>query len=100
MSDFLYRAGTVLAPTGSKKHLYIICNDPVFDPIRNDNCVLVVNISSVSEDRDYDDTCILQKGDHPFIKHDSYGDCNGFCGNSKSDNLGENQNGISSYEPR
>ena len=28
------------------------------------------------------------------------GDCNGFCGNSKSDNLGENQNGISSYEPR
>ena len=30
----------------------------------------------------------------------AYRDCNGFCGNSKSDNLGENQNGISSYEPR
>ena len=27
-------------------------------------------------------------------------DCNRFCGNSKSDNLGENQNGISSHEPR
>lgn len=34
--------------------------------------IIAVNISSIKENVDYDKTCVLHVGDHPFIKHDSY----------------------------
>lgn len=73
MTDFKpYRKGTILAPSGRAEHLHIICNDPVFYPINDCFCVLAVNISSLKDGVPHDPTCILQRGDHDFIKHDSY----------------------------
>lgn len=71
-SDFLYRAGTILAPAGNINHLHIICNDPVFYPINGAISVLAVHISTVRGSPRYDGTCILRQGDHPFIRHDSF----------------------------
>lgn len=67
-----YRKGTVLAQTGPCKHLHVICNDPVYYPINDCYCILVVNISSVHQGVPYDATCVLDVGDHDFIKHPSY----------------------------
>ena len=66
------RKGILLIPTGPCYHLHIICNDPVFYPFKIKECVLVVNISTVDPRIDYDETCLLNVGDHPFIKHESY----------------------------
>lgn len=33
---------------------------------------LLVNITSIKENKFYDKTCIVGNGDHPFLKHDSY----------------------------
>ena len=41
-------------------------------PITSKESVLLVNISSVKDGTDYDKTCLLSEGDHPFIKHESY----------------------------
>ena len=66
------KKGAILIPTGPTDHLHIICCDPIFYPVINKDCILLVNISSVDEDMYYDNTCILNIGDHPFIKHPSY----------------------------
>ena len=71
-SAFLYRAGTILVPAGRTNHLHIICNNPVFYPIDGASSVLAVNISTVRESSIYDGTCILHRGDHPFVHHDSF----------------------------
>ena len=67
-----FRKGSLLIPAGSCQHLHIICNDPVFYPALAKECFLAVNISSIDPIIQYDTTCILKDGDHPFIKHDSY----------------------------
>lgn len=66
------KKGTILIPTGPDEHLHFICSDVVFYPITSKDSVLLVNISSIKDGTDYDKTCILNKGDHPFIKHESY----------------------------
>ena len=45
------------------RHLWIIVSDPIQDCER----VLIVNMTSY--DRTKDDACILQRDDHPFVKH-------------------------------
>jgi hypothetical protein len=47
------------------KHLFIILTKPV------DGEVIVVNLSSC-KDPFYDNSCILNKDNHSFIKHQSY----------------------------
>ena len=49
----------------SRKHLHIIL-------VTSSDQALLTNISSVKENKYFDDTCVLEKGDHPFIKHRSY----------------------------
>ena len=66
------RKGTVLIPTGPTNHLHFICCDPVHYHNQNKECVLAVNISSIDEDIECDQTCTLNVGDHPFIKNPSY----------------------------
>lgn len=66
------KMGTILIPSGPSKHLHFICSDPVFYPALVKECVLVVNISTIDALLDYDKSCILQRSDHPFIKHPSY----------------------------
>lgn len=66
------RKGTILIPANSAPHLHFVCNDSVFYPNRSKECVLLVNISSIKPDIPFDDTCILNTGDHPFIIKPSY----------------------------
>lgn len=63
------RGATILMPTPTqrdraKKHLFVVMCAPI------DDYVLVVPIATCREK--YDVTCILQAGDHPFIKTLSY----------------------------
>ncbi len=67
-----FRKGTILIPTGPCNHLHIICNNPVFYPKLAKECVLAVNISTVTTDIPYDISCVLNTGDHPFINRQSY----------------------------
>ena len=49
-------------------HLWFILSDPSKDSEH----VLIVNATSAFLGRDVDSSCILKRGDHPFIHHDSY----------------------------
>ncbi|MGR3984843.1 MAG: hypothetical protein OD817_06265 [Gammaproteobacteria bacterium] len=49
-------------------HLFVILTDP--DGPRRE--VILVSISSVRPGRQYDDTCIVEKGEHEFIKRRSF----------------------------
>lgn len=51
------------------KHMAVV----VDKNYRTGACALVfVHITSVPESRYYDPSCVLKKGDHPFIAHDSF----------------------------
>jgi CTP:molybdopterin cytidylyltransferase MocA len=47
-------------------HLWIVINDPA----AHGNSALIVNISTLRPRADT--SCLLHRGDHPFIRHDSY----------------------------
>lgn len=74
MNTFIPLAkGSILVPSGRDKHLHIICNDPVpYPKYANAESVLLVNITTLYPDLPYDASCILDIGDHPFIKHQSF----------------------------
>lgn len=71
------RGKTYLGPTENKnnpdikqKHLFIILTNP-----SEDGAVVTVTISTVRDSVHDDDLfCMLNKGDHPFIRHQSYVD--------------------------
>jgi hypothetical protein len=77
MSLFLpLKRATLLIPSGpltdtDRKHLFILLTDPHVDDVGK-NCVLMVSISTVRQSVPYDSTCMLYRGDHTFVKHDSY----------------------------
>lgn len=50
------------------KHLFIVLTAPD----KTDQTVLKVGISSVTPYGNHDNACELYKGDHSFIRHDSY----------------------------
>ena len=52
-------------PSGPDQHLFIVCNDTCRLGLN-----LLVNISSFYDG--CDSTCVLDRGDHPFVKHLSY----------------------------
>ena len=55
-----------------KKHLHIAITEPV-DSGNRMPCILLVSLASIRQgESGYDETCILQPADHPFIKHASY----------------------------
>jgi len=63
------RGTTFLMESGKKHHLQVVLNDPY--GINGE--VLIVPVCSVpAPPRDCDGSCLLAKGDHPFIGHDSY----------------------------
>ncbi len=64
------KRGTMLVPSGAphnpdQKHLHIVCTDTC--PLGGN---LIVPVSSFYDG--CDDTCLLEVGDHPFIRHLSY----------------------------
>ena len=70
----LCAGATLLMPSGNEgDHLYIVLNDPCRFEDRGSNLwVLLVNLSSVREGVPYDDTCLLEPGEHPFVRHRSF----------------------------
>ncbi|MDH2299655.1 hypothetical protein [Cobetia sp. 29-18-1] len=74
MDYILMRRGTLLILSGPVKHLHIVMNDPVVNPITGHLSVLLVNISSIPESGLYDSTCILtpENCSHAFVKRPSY----------------------------
>ena len=64
---------TLLIPSGpahdlARHHLFICLNDPHGPPRQ----VLLASVCTVPQAAPCDTTCILQPGDHEFIKHQSY----------------------------
>lgn len=62
----------MLILSGPVEHLHIVMNDPVHYPEAGYDGCLLVNISSVKPGRPYDDTCILEVGDHSFVNQQSF----------------------------
>lgn len=77
---FIARKGTFLIPTGPQytsdteqiKHLHFVCSDVYFYPKKAKDSFLAVNITTIVPDQHHDNTCILNVGDHPFVRHPSY----------------------------
>lgn len=67
-----FRKGTLLMLSGPVGHLHIVMNDPVVFPETGLESILLVNISSWNGSRRCDDTCLIQAGEHPFVRHESY----------------------------
>lgn len=64
--------GTLLVPSGSSNHLFIILiKSSDFEGYIPNQCISV-NVTSIHDGVNHDETCILQAGCHPFITHDSY----------------------------
>jgi hypothetical protein len=74
-----FRRATLLIPSGpahdlARNHLFVLLTNPVeqiIDDVKVKN-TLLTSISSVPANSPFDSTCILNLGDHPFIRHDSY----------------------------
>ena len=64
--------GAILAIAGKINHLHILCTKQFINRDTGEMSILAVNISSVKDGIDYDKTCILHAGEHPYITHDSY----------------------------
>lgn len=67
----IYRAGTMLIPSGpthdpNRLHLHVVCNDTDAD---GNN--LIVSISTYSNNL-CDATCILEEHEHEWLRHQSY----------------------------
>lgn len=68
-----YRKATLLMPSGpehdpDRMHLFIVLTDPV----TGDKLVLIASLCSVCGGVPYDKTCVLEAGEHQFIRHKSY----------------------------
>ena len=59
--------------SGPSKHLHVVMNDPIYHPNKGGLCVLLVCFCTHT-DALQDSTCLLQPGDHPFIKRTTYVD--------------------------
>lgn len=62
-----YEMAGLLMPYNDAPHLFAVMNDPCPEGL-----CLVLMITSVKERRYYDPTCVLNVGDHPFIRHPSW----------------------------
>jgi hypothetical protein len=60
------------AHDADRKHLFVILTKPKNDPSTHILSTLIVPICSVVAGQWHDPACILGKGDHLFLKHDSY----------------------------
>lgn len=64
---------TFLVPSGPGHHLFFIVLGPIIMPMGGKEPQFVsVNATTIKENLPFDDACILNPGDHPFIRHKSY----------------------------
>ena len=67
------KRATLLYPSGPsddpfKYHLFVILTEP-YGPARQ---IVMVPICSIVDGQFHDPTCLINVGDHPFIRHPSY----------------------------
>jgi hypothetical protein len=67
MSEPVKKSQTLLIPSGSKSHLFVVLTEAC--PEGN---ILLVSFSTIREERFYDDTCTVESDEHSFIKKPSY----------------------------
>lgn len=70
----LVRRATVFLPSRPTEHLNVVLNDAVYDPLLQCAAVVTVCFCSIKPGAPYDATCVLQVGDHPFVRHPTYVD--------------------------
>lgn len=63
-ATFLYPSGPAKDP--NRKHLCILLTDPVGPPEQ------ILTVTVVTAGDNFDSACVLNAGDHEFIKHKSY----------------------------
>lgn len=73
------KGNTLLIPSGPReghKHLFAVMLEPtvVDGGYGSKPIVLLACVTSVINGTPTEDTCLLGKGDHPFIEHDSFVD--------------------------
>ena len=61
------KKGTLLKLSGNKEHLFVILTEECSEKYH-----LLVNFSSIHDNVYHDDACVVNSGEHPFIKHPSY----------------------------
>lgn len=66
------RRATLLIPSGpatdpDRLHLFILLTNA-----QPDDSMLLVSVSTVQANLPHDQTCLLYRGDHPFIRRDSF----------------------------
>lgn len=71
LQDALCRKATLFITTGAEKHLYVVINDPAYSERKGGDTVLVVNFSTYLGGLQ-DGTCLIDKGEHPFVKQSTY----------------------------
>lgn len=62
-----YKGACLSIPFNNVPHLFVVMNGPCKDG----NCLLVM-VSTIKPDQRYDDTCVLNAGDHAYINRPSY----------------------------
>lgn len=70
------RRATLLVPSGpahdvNRHHLHIVLNDPALDK-DGQTRVLIVSVTSIPTSQNYDSSCTLFPGEHPFVNKHSY----------------------------
>lgn len=63
--------GTLLIPSGSGYHLFVVLNDPTDYPTYPPQSCVLVSFSTIRRGP-YDATRVVQPGAHPFIKDPSF----------------------------
>ena len=67
MAQLPYKSGGLLIPFNPELHLFCILNDPCASRL-----CLVTMITTIYDGRHHDPACVIDVGDHPFIRHPSY----------------------------
>jgi hypothetical protein len=64
---------TFLVPSGGKKHLFFVAIGNIFLPeCGNAPQFALAGATTLHEGDPYDPACVLEAGEHPFIRHRSY----------------------------
>jgi hypothetical protein len=62
-----YKGASLRIPYNEVPHMFVVMNDP-----DSDGMCLLTMVTSIKSNRSHDASCILQAGDHSFVRHPSY----------------------------
>lgn len=72
-----YPGATLLIPSGpehdpDRMHLFVVLTNPFDDRGDGVQRVLLVSLSTVHDHKNHDPACVLEAGEHRFVKHESF----------------------------